>query len=221
MRGFMFSLAAVAGLFVAAIDVQAQSCGSGCLSGGCNVNTRTNSQQVVPPEVDPLPQSLTSIDKSNARGFRAPDVIAQRPARDADFASGPRVSFASNRRTIDAQPVGVNLGLVNIGNNRQAPPAASPQTENQVIRLGYEIDRLKEDVADARAQGVSESEISRMIDQRVASNPLLQPDYDRITAEVVNRVVASPQFAELIGKALASSKPEGDQFVGFEVVEVK
>lgn len=220
MKSFMFSLVAVASIVVSS-NLFAQSCGSGCLSGGCNVNTRTNSQQAVPPEVDPLPTSLTKIDKTEVRGFRAPDVVAQRPAREADFGSGPQVTFASNRRTVEVQPAsGLNLGLVNV-NRQTAAPAASPQTENQVIRLGYEIDRLKEDVADARANGVSEAEIARMVDQRVASNPLLQPDYDRITAEVVSRVIASPQFAEAIGKALTASKPNAGDFVGFEVVEVE
>ncbi len=192
MRSFvMLTVAALCGAMLCVDDASAQGC-----SAGCNVGTRQAAR--VQAEPDPVPQALAKLEvpKSEMRGFKAPEVVAQREAKPLTTLA----AYRTDGEPIEAQPVGLNLGFINAGNRDGRSADVEALIARDRARAAAEsqrIDAIQSEVAQLRASGrpVSAEEVQRALDQvRTETSP------SRMTAAVVS----DPQFQAVLSGVVNS-----------------
>lgn len=198
----MRNLLTLAALSVAALmfagDVFAQQCGTSCGTNQCALNSRPRTAE--PPAVpQAAPASLQTV--AAADEWKAPEAE-----------ESPFMVAAYRQKELEVQPVGLNLGLVNVGNGNRRGDVDGFLTaqQAQLSQQQQDINRLREEVINARARGeeVSYEDVQRIVTARY------QPTPD----EAYQLMRSSPQFQRDLQEMLNSQRPE---IVRWEIVPVE
>lgn len=170
--------------------------------GGCNVDTRMQQQQRVPPEEDPLPETLTSFNvaKVDRENRQATNADLQR------YAPPTRLATYRNDGPLEVQTVGFGLfGPTIVRTNNIVD---NSRTEAQLAVMQQRLNDIQSQAAFNRSQGMSEPEVQQMIQREAAT---LQPNvnYDQVYREMFSRMLIDKRLPKLFQQFMAEPQDAG------------
>lgn len=209
MKNLLVALAIAGAVCVSVCE--AQQCGTSSGTNQCNLNSRPRTAEpVAVPQA--APASLQRV-ATNAEWVAPVPAEQMLSTQTASLRSGQFDAQRYGDGRLQVQPVGLNLGLVNIGNGRGNRDADGLVTQSlaQLQAQQQQLNQLREEIINARARGeeVTFEDVQRIV---AASRPQMTPD------EMWGVIRSSPSFQRELLELMNAQAP---QIVRWEIVPVE